>query len=151
MLTADGPQVLEFNCRFGDPETQVILPLLDSDLLEIALGCTEGRLADVPVHWKAGAAACVVLASAGYPGKVRDGFPVSGLADVAGDAVCFQAGTVRSGGQIVSAGGRVLGVTAWAKTLSQAVERAYAGVARVGFEGRHFRTDIAWQAVGGQG
>jgi phosphoribosylamine--glycine ligase len=147
MLSERGPQVLEFNCRFGDPETQVVLPLLESDLLEITLACAEGRLKEVDVRWKDGAAACVVLASAGYPAQPETGKPVRGLDALPAEAVCFHAGTRSVDGQVVTAGGRVFGVTAWAGTLRGAVEAAYRSVGKIEFEGRQYRKDIAWQAL----
>jgi phosphoribosylamine---glycine ligase len=110
ILTAGGPRVLEFNCRFGDPETQVVIPLLDDDLLDIAEACGTGRLGEVSVHWKNGAAACVVLASEGYPGPYTTGRTITGLDRVSSDTLVFHAGTKRAGEQIVSVGGRVMGV-----------------------------------------
>lgn len=148
MLTERGPQVLEFNARFGDPETQAVLPLLESDLLEIALACAEGRLDQVDIRWKDGAAVCVVLASAGYPAAPETGKPVSGLDDLPEDAVCFHAGTKRADGRIVTAGGRVFGVTAWAGTLKGAVAAAYRAVGKIAFDGMTYRKDIAWQSLG---
>jgi phosphoribosylamine--glycine ligase len=115
MLTADGPRVLEFNCRFGDPETQAVLPLLESDLLEVMLACTERSLDPATVRWRAGSAVCVVIASGGYPGELMLGHPVTGLSHLPDDAVCFHAGTrFDAQRRLVNAGGRVLGVTAWA-------------------------------------
>ena len=147
MLTADGPRVLEFNCRFGDPETQAILPLLDSDLLDIAEACTRGALAGVDIRWKPGAAACVVLASAGYPGASPLGLPISGLDAPLDQAVAFHAGTRRADGQVVTAGGRVLAVTGWGADLPQALAHAYAGVGAIHFEGQHYRRDIGHRAL----
>jgi phosphoribosylamine--glycine ligase len=148
MLTERGPQVLEFNCRFGDPETQAVLPLLESDLLAIALACAEGRLADLPVQWRSGAAACVVLATGDYPAKGTDGLPISGLEHLPAEVVCFHAGTRREGTQLVTAGGRVLGMTGRAESMAGAVRLAYEAATRVEFEGRQYRRDIAWQALG---
>lgn len=147
MLTDDGPRVIEFNCRFGDPETQVVLPLLESDLLEVFLACVEGRLADTDLRWKSGAAACVVLASKGYPEKPETGKPVSFQA-LPAETVCFHAGT-KAGpdGQVLTSGGRVFGVTAWASDLAGAVTKAYAAVEKVNFEGKHYRHDIAHRAL----
>lgn len=144
MLTSDGPKVLEFNCRFGDPETQVILPLLETDLLEILLACVEGRLDQVDVRWRPGACAMVVLASPGYPGTYPGGLPISGLDDLAAhdEVIVFHAGTARQDGRLVTAGGRVLGVSALGANLSTALSRVYAGVGRVHFEGMHYRHDI---------
>jgi phosphoribosylamine--glycine ligase len=146
MLTPLGPRVLEFNCRFGDPETQVLMPLLDSDLLDIALACTEGCLAETEIQWKAGAAACVVLASEGYPGQYPSGRVIHGLDAPIEEAVVFQAGTNRKGHEVVTAGGRVLGVTGWGTTIEEALQRAYAVVDKVIFEGRQFRKDIGHKA-----
>jgi phosphoribosylamine--glycine ligase len=146
MLTADGPKVLEFNCRFGDPETQALLPLLESDLLEITAACASGRLAEVEVRWKPLAAACVVLASAGYPGKSPVGRPISGLEAPPGsefrDSAIFIAGAREEAGRVITAGGRVLAVAAWGKDLPQALDLAYRRVEQVRFEGMQYRKDI---------
>jgi len=142
MLTADGPRVLEFNCRFGDPETQAILPLLETDLLTIFQACVDGRLDEVDIRWKKGAAACVVLASQGYPGKYATGHVINGLETLPEHTVAFHAGTKLSNGQVVTAGGRVLGITATGETLKDALERAYTAIARVNFAGMHYRRDI---------
>jgi phosphoribosylamine--glycine ligase len=142
MLTPDGPRLLEFNCRFGDPETQAILPLLASDLLEVCLACAEGRLQDIAVAWTGGAAACVVLASEGYPGAYPSGRAILGLESPIDQAVIFHAGTRQSGDQVVTAGGRVLGVTGWGADLPAALNHAYAAVDQVHFDGQHFRRDI---------
>jgi phosphoribosylamine---glycine ligase len=148
MLTPAGPRLLEFNCRFGDPETQAIMPLLDSDLLEVVEACVDGRLAEVEPRWKAGAAACVVMASAGYPSSSPTGQVIHGLDGLPAQTTVFHAATEARAGQVVTAGGRVLGVTGWAGTLDEALGRAYAAVAQVGFEGQHYRTDIGRRAVG---
>lgn len=149
MLTARGPMVLEFNCRFGDPETQVILPLLESDLLDIIEHSLAGTLADLDIRWRAGAAATVVLASGGYPGSYQTGHRISGLAaatDLAGVTV-FQAGTrLTETEQLVTNGGRVLNVTARGDDLSQALGRAYEAVNLIAFEGMQYRTDIGAKA-----
>jgi phosphoribosylamine--glycine ligase len=144
MLTAAGPRVLEFNCRFGDPETQAILPLLDGDLAEILLACVDGRLDQVDVRWRSGACATVVLASEGYPGAYPKGRPISGLDEASGrEAVAvFHAGTARRDGRVVTAGGRVLAVSATGDDLPSALACAYAGVACIHFEGMHYRRDI---------
>jgi phosphoribosylamine--glycine ligase len=147
MLTSEGPKVIEFNCRFGDPETQVILPLLESDLLEILLACATGRLADVDVCWSKGAAASVVIASEGYPGKYPVGRPITGLDQVSPDSFIFHAGTKEQDGQIVTAGGRVLCVTGWGENIAQALKSAYLAVGPVRFEGMHYRKDIGRRAV----
>lgn len=153
MLTPAGPKVIEYNCRFGDPETQGVLPLLDSDLLEIMLACTEGRLHEIPVQWKPGAAACVVLASGGYPAAYQKGKPISGLAadgQLPGqpDITVYHAGTASGAdGGFVTNGGRVLGVTATALTLPEALKKAYAAADKISFENLHRRSDIGQRAL----
>ena len=147
MLTADEPKVLEFNCRFGDPETEAVLPLLETDLVKIAEACVDGHLADVDIHWKSGAAVCVMLASEGYPGKLVDGKQVRGSRDEFEHGICFHAGTRQEGGKIVTAGGRVLGVTAWDDSLEAAVNRVYSVIEKISFEGMQFRRDIAQRAL----
>ncbi len=152
MLTDNGPKVLEFNCRFGDPETQVILPLLDqtspgaASLAEIMLACAEGRLAEVAprIRWRAGACATVVMAAPGYPGPYPKGLPISGLSDAAAldDVMVFHAGTALRDDRVVTAGGRVLAVSGLGPDVPAALARAYAGVARIHFEGAHYRRDI---------
>ncbi|MBI4787416.1 MAG: phosphoribosylamine--glycine ligase [Chloroflexi bacterium] len=143
ILTRDGVRVLEFNCRFGDPETQPLMLLLESDLLEIADACASGRLANIEIKWKAGAAACVVLASEGYPEKAITGRAISGLENPLTNAVVFHAGTRLENGRVVTAGGRVLGVTGCGDSLEHAIRRAYAVVGAVRFEGMQYRRDIA--------
>lgn len=147
MLTKDGPRTLEFNCRFGDPETQVILPLLASDLLDIALACAEGKLHEMDLRWKDGAAACVVLASEGYPGHSPTGRAITGLGAPLSEAMVFHAGTARSAQGVVTAGGRVLGVTGWGADLRVALDNAYNAVQTVCFDGMHYRKDIGWRAL----
>ena len=150
MLTPDGPKVIEYNCRFGDPETQVVLPLLEGDLLEIMQATTNGTLAGVPVKWKDAYAACVVLASGGYPQTYESGKRITGLVEgqlPGGEATVFHAGTRLEGGELVTAGGRVLGVTAVAETLLAAVKDAYAAADHIHFEGMHKRTDIGARAL----
>ena len=155
MLTADGPEVLEFNARFGDPETQVLLPRLAGDWLELFAAAASGSLSGQTLAWKDEAAVCVVMTSGGYPDRYEQGRPISGLpeAEAAPGVLVFHAGTRRAGDQIVTAGGRVLGVTAQGKDLATARERAYAAVARIHFEGERHRSDIALDAVrvGAQG
>jgi phosphoribosylamine---glycine ligase len=142
MLTAAGPRVLEFNCRFGDPETQVIVPRLDEDLGELLLACATGRL-PARVRWRPDAAVCVVLASAGYPASSSSGDEIRGLdAAAAAGAIVFHAGTRADGDRVVTAGGRVLGVTALGETPADARARAYAAVERIEFRGAQFRRDI---------
>jgi len=141
MITRDGPKVLEFNCRFGDPETQVLLMRLESDLLELLEATNDQRLHEVTPSWCADASVCVVLASGGYPGSYVTGKPITGLDR--NDGQVFHAGTRREGDGFVTAGGRVLGVTALAPTLTAARDRAYAAVRGIHFEGMQFRSDIA--------
>lgn len=144
MLTADGPRVLEFNVRFGDPETQVVLPMLDGDLAEICAAAADGTLSSARVETAAGAAVCVVMAAGGYPGDYKKGIPITGL-DEAGrmDGVTvFHAGTARAEDKIVTSGGRVLGVTATGKDFTEARARAYAAVGTIEFAGAHYRRDI---------
>ena len=147
ILTENGPQVLEFNARFGDPETQVILPLLDSDLLMIFEACVQGKLDQVQVEWGQRAAACVVLASEGYPDKSAVNRVIHGLDQNFPNATVFHAGTRLQGEQALTAGGRVLGVTGWAKTLEEALTNAYAAVNRIQFDGMQYRRDIGWRAL----
>ena len=144
MVTDAGPRVVEFNCRFGDPETQVVLPLLQSDLAEIAKACTEGRLGEIKVEWSADACATVVLASGGYPGEYRRGVPISGLDDRAeAGALVFHAGTgTGSDGVPVTTGGRVLAVTALGSTLEDALAKAYVAADEISFDGAVRREDI---------
>lgn len=146
MLTQNGIRVLEFNCRFGDPETQVVLPLLETDLLEIAEACVNGNLADVNIHWKQGAAVCVVLASKGYPEKVESGKSVT-IEELPEDMVCFHAGTKTDSGNIITSGGRVFGLTAWASDIENAVMKVYSNVDKISFEGMQYRKDIAHRAL----
>jgi phosphoribosylamine--glycine ligase len=145
MLTKSGPKVIEFNARFGDPETQVYLPRLENDLVELLLASTEGRLSDIELKWSADACVCVVLASGGYPGNYAKGHAIHGLEAVASlpYVKVFHAGTASKDSQVVTHGGRVLGVTAWAPTLAIARDRAYAAVNQICFEGMQFRRDIA--------
>ena len=143
MLTADGPKVVEYNARFGDPETQAVLPLLDADLMQIMMAVREQRLAEVEIRWKPQSAACIVLASGGYPGKYEGGKVITGIAQAeAMGATVYHAGTHREGDALVTAGGRVLGVTALGNTLREAVDAAYAAARQIHFEGAHMRSDI---------
>ena len=149
MITARGPQVLEFNARFGDPETQAILPRLESDLVDALEASIDGRLIETALRWAPGASACVVASSAGYPGSYRTGLPISGLgaaARVAGVQV-FHAGSTQLGPQLVTSGGRVLGVTAVADSLEQALGSAYRALAEIEFEGIYYRRDIGHRAL----
>ena len=145
MLTPDGPRVIEYNCRFGDPETQVVLPLLKSDLLTIMRATTDGTLARTPVEFSAGAACCVVLASKGYPTAYEKGFPITMSEEAAAHA--YVAGAALKDGRLVTSGGRVLGVTATADTLPRAVEEAYRLAGQVSFENAYCRRDIGQRAL----
>jgi phosphoribosylamine--glycine ligase len=149
MLTKNGPRVLEFNARFGDPETQVYLPRLENDLVEVLDASVAGTLHKTQLRWKSQSAVCVVIASRGYPGPYEKGLPISGLPEAARlpDTKVFHAGTALVRGQIVSNGGRVVGVTSWAQTLGQAREKAYFAARLVHFEGAQFRSDIAAKAL----
>jgi phosphoribosylamine--glycine ligase len=149
MLTKSGPKVLEFNARFGDPETQVYLTRLENDLVELLDASVNGTLDKIELKWKAEASVCVVMASGGYPGSYVKGKPILGLAEAAmlPYVKVFHAGTARAGEQIVTNGGRVLGVTALGKDLKSAQAAAYAAVERIHFDGAHFRRDIAAKAL----
>lgn len=144
MMTERGPEVLEFNVRFGDPEAQPILLRLKTDLIEIMEAILKGRLQDIQIEWKPGASVCLVMASGGYPGSYEKGKTISGLEKVpeSQDLVVFHAGTRREGKEVVTSGGRVLGVTARGADLAAALEKAYSAVDLIDYEGRHFRTDI---------
>lgn len=144
MMTADGPRLIEFNARFGDPETQVVLPLLKTDLFDVLLATAEGRLDQIELQWKEGAAVCVILASGGYPIRYEKGFAISGLDQV--DALVFHAGTKVEAGHAVTNGGRVLGVVATGPDVATARAKAYEEAVKVDFEGRHMRSDIALKA-----
>ena len=148
MLTAEGPRVIEFNCRFGDPEAEALLPRLRSDLLEICEAVARGRLGDLAVEWDDAATVGVVMASGGYPGDYETGVPIRGVADVDPDVEVFFAGAQRTPERaLVTSGGRVLCVVAKAPSLAEARARAYDNVARISFAGAHYRTDIGARAV----
>ena len=149
MMTARGPQVLEFNARFGDPETQAILLRLESDLVEALEACIDGRLDQIEIRWSRGASACVIASSAGYPGSYKTGFPITGLAAAARvhGVQVFHSGTAQLGNQLVTGGGRVLGVTAAAASLEEALDRAYQAMAEIEFEGMYYRRDIGHRAL----
>lgn len=152
MMTPRGPEVLEFNARFGDPETQAILVRLESDLVDALEACIDGRLADTPLRWKPGAAVCVIASSAGYPGSYKTGYPITGLgaaARIPGVQV-FHSGTAQLAGQLVTQGGRVLGVTAAAHSLPEALDRAYQAISQIEFDGIYYRRDIAHRALTGK-
>ena len=149
MITRDGPKVLEFNCRFGDPETQALLPRLKNDLVDLLEATMDGTLAQQNLTWDDRAAVCVVMASAGYPDSYEKGKEISGLDEFANaeDLIVFHAGTRAENGKTLTSGGRVLGVTALGSDVRAAREKAYDAVARISFEGAHFRRDIAAKAL----
>ena len=147
MLTPDGVRVLEFNARFGDPETQAVLMRLKSDLAEVMLAVIEGRLAEQKLEWYDEAAVCVVLASGGYPGSYKKGLAISGLEAERPEVEVFHAGTKFVGQQVMTDGGRVLGVTARGKTIREAIDKAYAAVDEISWEGCFCRRDIGWRAL----
>lgn len=148
MITDEGPKVVEFNARFGDPETQVVLPLLESDLVKIMLACVDGTLDNLDIKWSDGAAVCVVIASGGYPKSYKKGFVIDGIEKAkAADTLVFHAGTAEKDGDIVTNGGRVLGVVAKAADVRTAVDKAYKGVKAISFEGAFHRNDIAHRAL----
>lgn len=144
MLTEDGPKVIEYNCRFGDPETQVVLPLLRTDLLEVINAVIDERLDELAIEWETGAAACVCIASGGYPKKYQTGYEITGLDADGGvpGATVYHAGTRFEDGKFVNAGGRVLGVTARGETLDEALAKSYAAVESIHFQDMHYRRDI---------
>jgi phosphoribosylamine---glycine ligase len=150
VLTDDGPKVLEYNARFGDPETQVLIPMLESDLLDVFLAVADGDLASAELKWRDGVCVTVVLAAGGYPGSYENGKRIIGVEDAEGieGVTVYHAGTaIDDDGYLVTAGGRVLDVTAVAATFEEARERAYEAVARISFEGMHYRSDIATRAL----
>ena len=142
MLTPQGPRVVEYNARFGDPETQPILSMLETDLLDIFEAVIDERLSELEITWKKGSSCCVVLASGGYPVEHQTGYEIIGLDDVSPDVFVYHAGTSLKDGKLLTSGGRVLGITATAENLSSAAELAYAGVSKISFTNRHYRTDI---------
>ncbi|MBS1347890.1 MAG: phosphoribosylamine--glycine ligase [Firmicutes bacterium] len=145
MLTAKGPKVIEYNCRFGDPETQVVLPLLESDLLEIMLAVEEDRLSQIDIKFKQGASCCVIMASDGYPQSYQTGYPI--IDNSPQEAIVYHAGTKLVDGQVVTAGGRVLGVTAIADDLPTAIDKAYQAVGQISFANAYYRHDIGQRAL----
>ncbi|MDO9574430.1 MAG: phosphoribosylamine--glycine ligase [Candidatus Contubernalis sp.] len=149
MFTEKGPKVLEFNCRFGDPEAQVVIPLLKSDLVPILLAVVEGRLSQVTAQWHEGYAVCVVMASGGYPGSYQKGMAIEGLDKQKGkeNLMVFHAGTQFQEEKVVTSGGRVLGVTGWGQTLPETLKNVYEAVECIGFEGAHYRKDIGQKAL----
>ena len=147
MLTPDGPKVIEYNCRFGDPETQVVLPLLKSDLLTIMQAVENGTLGETDVRWSDECAACVILASGGYPGHYETGKVISFTASIPSNVTCYHAGDTGRDGRLVTSGGRVMGVTAVAPTLQEALSDAYRAADTVRFEGKYMRHDIGARAL----
>jgi phosphoribosylamine--glycine ligase len=147
MITSDGPKVIEFNARFGDPETQVVLPRLRTDLVDVLLAVVEGHLAQLQVQWDERAAVCVVMTAPGYPGSYPKGAPITFPAQLSEETAIVHAGTKEQTGQIVTAGGRVLGVVALAETIEASQQRAYELVKQIYFEGAHYRKDIAAKAM----
>lgn len=143
MITSGGPKTIEFNCRLGDPETQVIMPRLKSDLADVLLAAINQNLSSAKIEWSDEACAGVVMASGGYPGHYKTGYPISGLNDIDKDIFVFHAGTKLEDGKVVTSGGRVLTVVAMGKTLAQARQKVYNNISRIRFEGVHYRKDIA--------
>jgi phosphoribosylamine--glycine ligase len=150
VLTDEGPRVLEYNVRFGDPETQVIMPMLETDLLDVLVATADGKLGELELAWRDGVCLTVVLASGGYPGSYETGKVITGIDDAEGveGVTVYHAGTtIDDDGNLVTAGGRVLNVTAVAPTFEEARERAYAAVSRIHFDGMHYRSDIGVRAL----
>jgi phosphoribosylamine--glycine ligase len=147
MMTPDGPKVLEFNTRFGDPETEAIVLRLETPLLEVLESAVEGRVDDLEIRLKPGASACVIAASGGYPGKYESGKVISGLDAVPAGVEVFHAGTTRKGNEVATAGGRVLAVSAAGDDLREALEKVYSAMSTISFEGMQFRRDIGWRAL----
>jgi len=148
MITEEGPKVLEYNVRFGDPEAQAVLPMLKSDLLELMTATLNSALSEKEVEFHPGAAVCVVMASGGYPGSYEKGKPISGLDELPEGVVVFHAGTTSKDGRIVTSGGRVLGVTARGNDLKSALSQVYAATNVIDFQGKFFRKDIGYRAIG---
>jgi phosphoribosylamine--glycine ligase len=142
MMTAQGPKVVEFNCRLGDPETQAVLPLIESDVYEMFYACATGKVRSYALRLKPSSAVCIVIASKGYPDAYASGKTISGLEDAEADAMVFHAGTKQSDGGFITSGGRVLGVTAVGDGLKKTIDRAYTAVKKIGFEGAYYRSDI---------
>ena len=149
IVTEKGPKVMEFNCRFGDPETQAMLPRLDTDLVDIMLAVIDGSLKKIKIHWRNDACVGVILASGGYPGKYAIGFPITGLDTVDDDVMVFHAGTKAKDGAIYTDGGRVLTVTALGENIAEAREKVYRNISRITFNGCHYRRDIGAREVAG--
>jgi phosphoribosylamine--glycine ligase len=149
MMTPEGPKVIEYNCRFGDPETQVVLPRLKTDFVDVCMAVARGNLSKLPIEWDRGASACVVMAAKGYPGSYPKGQVITGLekASERPQSMVFHSGTASRNGEMTTNGGRVLCVTGLGENIQQAVQRAYETLGAIHFEGAHFRKDIAWRAL----
>lgn len=148
MLTDEGPKVIEFNARFGDPETQAVLPRLQTDLVDVLMAVIDGHLADISLQWSDQASVCVILAAGGYPGTYEKGNPIAGISgQESGETIVFHSGTKRENGQIVTNGGRVLGVAALGESIDEAREKVYRRIEEVSFKEMHYRTDIADKAT----
>ena len=149
VLTEKGIKVLEFNARFGDPETQVILPALETDIIEIFMAVIDGQLPAIDIKWSNNSVVCVIAASGGYPAKYQKGKSISGLEKLENkkDTYVFHAGTKYQDEKIVTSGGRVLGITAWAEKISEAKEKAYEGIKKIDFKDMYYRKDIAQKAI----
>jgi phosphoribosylamine--glycine ligase len=147
MLTKDGPKVLEFNTRFGDPEAQAILPRLKTDLVDVMIASVEGKISEISLEWDARPCVCVVMAAGGYPGNYAMGQAISGLDQIPDGAIVFHAGTKQDGDKTLSAGGRVLGVTALGHNIAEAITNAYAAVGKISFDGVQYRKDIGKKAL----
>ena len=149
MITKDGPKVLEFNARFGDPETQVVLPILEGDFLELLYSAASGNLNSNAVKYSGGCSVCVVAVSKGYPDSYEKGFVINGLEKIDDEVIVYHAGTIREADKILTNGGRVLGVTSVLKTfdLKSAQEKAYQTISKINFDGIYFRNDIADKAI----
>lgn len=153
IMNGENPSVLEFNCRFGDPEAQALLPLLDTDLTDICLSILDKKLSEMKtnVKWKNETAVCVVLSSGGYPGKFESGFEISGIENITDkDTIVFHAGTKLENGKFVNSGGRVLGITSTVSDIKNAVDKVYSQVKKISFKNMHYRKDIAWRALDGK-
>ncbi len=149
IVTEKGPKVMEFNCRFGDPETQAMLPRLDTDLVDIMLAVIDSNLKKIKIHWRDDACVGVILASGGYPGKYATGFPITGLDTVDDDVMVFHAGTKANDGAICTDGGRVITVTALGRNIAEARDKVYRNISRISFNGCHYRRDIGAREVAG--
>jgi phosphoribosylamine--glycine ligase len=149
IMNSSIPYVLEFNCRFGDPEAQALLPLLDTDFVDICEAILNKNLANLKIRWKKEFSVCVVLASGGYPGSFKKGFEINGLENIK-DAIVFHAGTKLEDGKFVTSGGRVLGVVSTSSDIKSAIDKVYSNVSMINFDGAHYRKDIAWRALNGK-